>query len=212
MSPHPLIDSQVLAFTGIAALLTLTPGSDTMLVVRSALVRGRRAGLLTVLGICCGLFVHATLSALGVSVVLVKSARAFEMVKLAGAGYLIYLGLQSIRSVTRGVPGGERQAGPVGARRAFVEGLLNNVLNPKVAVFYLAFLPQFIAPGDPALAKSILLAAIHFIQGIVWLSCVTLFVGRLRRALTRPRVQRTLESVTGLVLVGFGVRLALDRR
>ncbi len=212
MPPHPLFDSQVLAFTGIAALLTLTPGADTMLVVRSALVRGRRAGLLTVLGICCGLFVHATLSALGLSVVLVKSARAFEIVKLAGAGYLIYLGLHSIWSAARGAPPGERQVGPVGARRAFVEGLLNNVLNPKVAVFYLAFLPQFIGPGDPVLAKSILLAAIHFVQGIVWLSFVTLFVARLRRALTQPRVQRSLESVTGLVLLGFGVRLAMDRR
>ncbi len=212
MPPHPLIDSQVLAFTGIAALLTLTPGADTMLVVRSALARGRRAGLLTALGICCGLFVHATLSALGLSVVLVKSARVFEIVKLAGAGYLVYLGLQSIWSAALGAPRDERQAGPVGARRAFVEGLLNNVLNPKVAVFYLAFLPQFIGPGDPVLAKSILLSAIHFIQGIVWLSFVTLFVARLRRALTQPRVRRTLECVTGLVLLGFGVRLAMDRR
>jgi RhtB (resistance to homoserine/threonine) family protein len=207
-----MIDSQVLAFTGVAALLTLTPGSDTMLVVRSALVRGRRAGLLTVLGICCGLFIHATLSAVGLSVVLVQSARAFEILKLAGAGYLLCLGLQSIWSAARGALPAERTVGPVGARRAFAEGLLNNVLNPKVAVFYLAFLPQFVGPGDPVLAKSILLASIHFAQGIVWLSLVTLFVARLRGTLTRPRVQRALESLTGLVLVGFGVRLAMERR
>jgi threonine/homoserine/homoserine lactone efflux protein len=207
-----MIDSQVLAFTGIAALLTLTPGSDTMLVVRSALVRGRRAGLFTVLGICCGLFIHATFSALGLSVILLRSARAFETLKLAGAGYLVYLGLQSIWGAARGVPRSERQVAALGGRRAFAEGLLNNVLNPKVAIFYLAFLPQFVRVGDPVLAKSILLASIHFAEGIVWLSLVTVFVARLRSALTRPGVQRTLESLTGLVLVGFGVRLAAARR
>lgn len=208
-----VFDSQVLAFAGIAALLTLTPGADTMLVLRSALLRGRRAGLLTMLGICCGLFVHASLSALGLSVILVRSARAFEIVKLVGACYLVLLGVQSLWSAARGPRAESRDAAPaLSARRAFAEGLLNNVLNPKVAVFYLAFLPQFVGPHDPVMAKSLLLAGIHFAQGIVWLSFLTFFVGRLRPALTRPPVQRGLESVSGLVLVGFGVRLAAERR
>ncbi len=207
-----MLDARVLAFAGIAAIVTLTPGADTMLVVRSAIVRGRRAGLLTVLGIGSGLFIHATLSALGLSVVLVRSARAFEIVKLAGALYLVFLGLQAIRSAARGLPVEERAAGPAGAHRAFVEGLLTNVLNPKVAIFYLAFLPQFIGPHDPVLAKSILLASIHFVEGLAWLSLVTLFVGRLRPVLAQPRVQRALESVTGLVFIAFGVKLALSRR
>jgi RhtB (resistance to homoserine/threonine) family protein len=183
-----------------------------MLVLRSALVRGRRAGLLTVLGICAGLFIHATLSALGLSVVLVRSARAFEIVKLAGAAYLVFLGLQSVRSAARAGSAAERPSEVVGARRAFVEGLLNNVLNPKVAIFYLAFLPQFIGPSDPVLAKSILLAAIHFTEGVIWLSLLTVFVARLRGVLASPRVHRALESVTGLVLIGFGVKLATARR
>jgi RhtB (resistance to homoserine/threonine) family protein len=207
-----MLDAQVVAFTGIAAVVTLTPGADTMLVVRSALVRGRRAGLLTVLGIGTGLFIHATLSAVGLSVVLVRSARAFEVVKLVGALYLVFLGVQALRAAARGAPVAERAAGPAGARRAYAEGLLTNVLNPKVAVFYLAFLPQFIGPGDPVLAKSILLAAIHFVEGLVWLSLVTLFVARLRPVLSRPSMQRALESVTGLVFIGFGVKLALSRR
>ncbi len=208
-----IFDSQVLAFTGIAALLTLTPGADTMLVLRSALLRGRRAGLLTVAGICCGLFVHATLSALGLSVVLVRSARAFELVKLAGAGYLVFLGIQSIGSAARRrTPEQAPARASVSRRRAFGEGLLNNVLNPKVAVVYLAFLPQFIGPRDPLLAKSLLLAGIHCAQGIVWLSFLTMFVGRVRLALARPAVQRGLESLSGIVLVGFGVRLAAERR
>jgi len=207
-----MLDARVLAFTGIAAIVTLTPGADTMLVVRSALVRGRRAGLLTVLGIGSGLFIHATLSALGLSVVLVRSARAFELVKLVGALYLVFLGVQAIRSAARGAPIAERPAGPTGSRRAYVEGLLTNVLNPKVAIFYLALLPQFIGPTDPVFAKSILLAGIHFAEGLVWLSLVTLFVARLRPVLAQPRVQRALESVSGLVFIAFGVKLAVSRR
>ena len=207
-----MFDARVLAFTGIAAIVTLTPGADTMLVVRSAILRGRRAGLLTVLGICSGLFIHATLSALGLSVVLVRSARAFEIVKLAGALYLTFLGLQALRSAARGVSNEVRPTDPARTRRAYVEGLLTNVLNPKVAIFYLAFLPQFIGPGDPVLAKSILLASIHFLEGLVWLSLVTIFVARLRSVLAQPRVQRVLESVTGLVFIAFGVKLAVSRR
>jgi threonine/homoserine/homoserine lactone efflux protein len=93
-----------------------------------------------------------------------------------------------------------------------MEGLLNNVLNPKVAVFYLAFLPQFIDPGDRVLAKSLLLATIHFGQGVLWLSFVTVSMERLRRWLTHRPVQRALETVTGVILVAFGVRLAFETR
>ena len=207
-----MLDSRVLAFTGIVAIVTLTPGADTMLVVRSAIVRGRRAGLLTVLGVCSGLFVHATLSALGLSVVLVRSARTFESVKLAGAVYLAFLGVQALRSAVRGVPVDERPTHPGRVHRAFAEGLLTNVLNPKVAIFYLAFLPQFVGPRDPVLAKSILLASIHFVEGMVWLSFVTVFVSRLRTVLAQPRVQRALEGVSGLVFIAFGVKLAMSER
>lgn len=213
-----MFDAHALAFTGIALLLTITPGADTMLVVRNVLARGPRAGLLTTLGVCCGLFVHATLSALGLSLILVRSAAAFEAVKLLGSAYLIFLGLQSIwRALHHRSQLGDATAGPVQsmarpARRAFLEGLLTNVLNPKVAIFYLAFLPQFIGPGDPVLLKSVLLAGIHFVLGILWLSLVTLSMQRLRGVLTRPSIQRRLEAVTGAVLVAFGVRLALERR
>ena len=207
-----MLDARVLAFAGIAALVTVTPGSDTMLVIRSALVRGRGAGLATVLGVCAGVFVHATASALGLSAVLVRAARAFDVVKAAGAIYLVFLGVQSIRSALRGAPEAARPTAQLDARRAFVEGLLNNVLNPKVAIFYLAFLPQFMAAGDPVLARSILLAGIHFTEAAVWLTLVAFFVARLRGALARPRVRGALEGATGLVLIGFGVKLATARR
>jgi threonine/homoserine/homoserine lactone efflux protein len=214
-----MIDSQILAFTGIAAVLTVTPGSDTMLVMRSVLARGQRAGLWTTLGICCGLFIHAALSALGLSWILLNSSVAYEIVKSLGACYLIFLGCQSLWQAFR------RRAGETGALtensatmrqvaggRALIEGMLNNVLNPKVAVFYLAFLPQFIGAGDPVLAKSLLLAAIHCVMGIIWLSLVTFLLGRMRALLARPRVKQALEAATGFVLIGFGLRLAVERR
>jgi RhtB (resistance to homoserine/threonine) family protein len=214
-----MIDSQILAFSGIAAILTITPGSDTILVMRSVLTRGRRAGLLTTFGICCGVFIHAVLSALGLSWILVRSSVAFEILKILGSCYLIFLGCQSLWQAFRDIHHEQtNQTGDAGpaqrpaARKAFIEGMLNNVLNPKVAVFYLAFLPQFISPGDPVLAKSVLLAGIHFTMGIIWLSLVTFLLGRMRVFLSRPRVKRGLEAATGFVLIGFGLSLAAEKR
>jgi len=214
-----MIDPQVLAFTGIAAILTLTPGADTMLVMRNVLARGQRAGILTSLGICSGLFFHATLSALGLSLILVRSAAVFDMVKLTGACYLIFLGSQSLwRALHRGaskIPDTHESVAIEQKKeswRSIVEGLLTNVLNPKVAIFYLAFLPQFISPGDPVFAKSVMLAGIHFTLGITWLSLVTVFLGKMRELLTRPRIRGVIEATTGAVLIAFGVRLAMERR
>jgi RhtB (resistance to homoserine/threonine) family protein len=209
-----MIDPQILVFAGVAALLIVTPGADTMLVTRNVLARGSRAGLLTTAGIAAGCFVHAILSALGVSLVLARSAIAFEAVKLAGAGYLIVLGLQSLARSRRPA---EVEAPPARAAarrgsRSFVEGLLTNLLNPKVAIFYLAFLPQFVRATDAVLVKSVLLAAIHVGMGVVWLSLVSVFLGRLRGFVERRRVRRALEGVTAVVLVALGVRLALERR
>lgn len=200
----------MLAFALAAALLTLSPGPDTMLVLRNTLRGGRGDGLRTTLGISSGLIVHASLSALGLSLILVQSAAAFEVVKLAGAGYLVWLGAQSLRAAWRG------QAATVGApstgpQRPFREGLLTNVLNPKVAVFYLAFLPQFIAPGDAVFLKSLLLAAIHMAMGLVWLSAVAAAVQGAQRFVTSRAARRWIDGVCGAVLVGFGVRLALSR-
>jgi threonine/homoserine/homoserine lactone efflux protein len=213
-----MFDPQVLAFIGVAALLTITPGADTMLVLRSVLAHGRRAGILTTLGIVSGLLVHATLSALGLSLILVRSAQLFHIVKLAGAAYLVFLGAQSIWALIRhsdeALPT-EALPEPTGPRpevwRSFVEGLLNNLLNPKVAIFYLAFLPQFVSPGDPVLGKSILLAFIHQLMGVAWLSLVAVSVERMRGLLIRPLNRRRLEAAAGVILIGLGLRLALER-
>ena len=216
------MDSQVLAFAGIAAILTITPGNDMALVMRNTLARGRRAALATSVGICSGLLVHATLSALGLSAVLSQSAAAYEVVKLAGAAYLVWIGIQSWRTAghaasttgARDEPGQPQRSGvPAGGvLRSALEGLLSNVLNPKVALFYLTFLPQFVGPGDPVLRKSLLLATLHIVMGLVWLSFYVYLLGRLSQLLARANVRRRLERVTGALLIGLGLRLAWERR
>lgn len=199
-------------FIVAAALLTLSPGPDTMLVLRNTLRGGPGDGFRTTLGISTGLIVHATLSALGLSVILFRSRAALEPVAVLGAGYLVLLGLRSLfAALRRGHPMSIATGAETGTR-PFREGMLTNVLNPKVAVFYLAFLPQFVGPGDPVLAKSLLLAGIHIALGLVWLSVVAAAVDRAQRFVTSGRVRRWLDGLCGAALVGLGVRLGLARR
>lgn len=210
-----MFDSQVLAFTLIAAVMTAVPGADTMLVVRNVLRGGRRDGFFTSVGICSGLYVHATLSALGISVILMRSATAFAVMKIAGACYLAWLGFNSLRSAARGGPAPESAVvarTAVTPARCFREGFLTNVLNPKVIAFYLALLPQFIGPADPVLLKSLLLAAIHFVEGIVWFVIVAWIVDRSRRFFMKPDMRRWLDGICGTILIGLGLRLAMQQR
>lgn len=211
-----LIDAQFLPFLLAITLLSITPGVDTLLVIRNTARGGMRDGVLTSLAICCGLFVHATVSALGISLILLQSAWAFGVLKLVGAAYLIWLGVQSLLSARRGTPlpvaGVASDRRPVALWLPLREGFLSNVLNPKTVVFYMAFLPQFIAPGDPALLKSLWLAGVHFVIANVWQIGIALTVGHAGRWLAKRWVSRSLESVTGVVLVAFGVKLALQQR
>lgn len=219
-----MIDGRLIAFAGLALVLVLTPGANIMLVVRSALSGGPRAGVSAALGIALGHFVHASASALGLSLLLRTSDVAFTVMKVVGATYLAYLGVRSFVAAWQGrartfdaVEGEEAEvrsdATPTRrSRRFLVDGFLCNVLNPKVALFYLALLPQFIAPGEPVLARSLLLAAIHACISVSWQSVLSLALGRIRPWLARPSVYRTLEALTGSLLVGFGIRLALATR
>ena len=205
------LDGSILAFTGIAALLTILPGADMALVAKVTLLDGKRAAFFTSLGICAGLPVHATASALGLSLILATSSEAFTVVKFVGAGYLAYLGIRTIRDSFSAasdpvVAAGRTRSG----RAAFAQGWLSNVLNPKVALFYLTFLPQFISPGDNVLAKSLLLAGIHAVLGLLWLPLYAYAIHRIG-ALVRG-ARRWLERVSGAALIGLGVRLALERR
>jgi len=204
------IDPPFLAGLAVLALLTVSPGADMALVAKITFERGRRAALVATLGICSGLLVHATASALGLSLILATSAEAFTIVKLVGAAYLAYLGVQAFRSSlgdhTVDVQSRRRGANP------FVQGVFSNVLNPKVAVFYLTFLPQFMSPGDNVLARSLAFAFAHGVMGIVWLSAYAYALSRISVVLGGAGVRRWLERVTGGVLIALGARLALERR
>ncbi|MCK0746383.1 LysE family translocator [Chromohalobacter nigrandesensis] len=208
-------DAQFWPFLVAITLLTLTPGVDTLLVIRNTSRGGVRDGILTSVAICSGLFVHATVSALGISLILLQSAWAFNALKLLGAGYLIWLGLRSLASAR----GGGLPVADMGVSKERVsawvslrEGFLSNVLNPKTVVFYMAFLPQFIAPGDPALVKSLWLAGIHFVIANIWQIGIVFMVGSAARWLAKRWVSRMMEGATGTVLVLFGIKLALAQR
>ena len=179
------------------------------LVAKVTLQDGRRSAFFTSLGITAGLPVHATASALGLSVILSTSAEAFTVVKIAGAVYLGYLGIQTLRHAGAAIRPGHAARSRT-ARAAFLQGFLNNVLNPKVALFYVTFLPQFINPGDNVLLRSLLLAGIHVALGVVWLATYAFAIDRLGRILEGARTW--LERVTGAALIGLGVRLAFERR
>jgi threonine/homoserine/homoserine lactone efflux protein len=196
------------AFAAFAALLTITPGLDTALVIRMSLGSGSRAGRMTALGVCAGCLGWGFASAVGVSAVLTASATAYDVLRVAGAAYLVWLGVKAL--VVRPDDDPDDNRPPTTA--AFRAGLFTNLLNPKVGAFYVSALPQFIPDGAPVLATSTLLAAVHALEGIVWLFLVAALVGRLGTHLRRPVVKRRLQQLTGLALVGLGVRLALDRR
>ena len=199
--------SQLLAFLGAAVLIALTPGADTALVVRNALAVGASAARRTALGSSAGLLVWGVASACGVAAVLNASAEVFTVVKLAGAAYLMWLGLQAIRHAGAHEPGGVQRSGS-----PFRQGLLCNLLNPKAGIFFTALLPQFVSPQDPALVVSLLMTAIAAAASLAWLSVYATLVPRAGDVLRRPPVRRALDRVTGTVLIGLGVRLALTRR
>ena len=205
---------QWLPFLLAITVLTMSPGVDTLLVLRSSAVAGWRVGFVCSLGICLGLFAHATISALGLSVILLGSATLFTAFKVAGALYLVYLGVQALRSawqpqgLTLNVPEGRQ----MNAKLAFRQGILSNILNPKTIVFYMAFLPQFINPEYSAVAQSLFMAALHFIIAMVWQTFLAVMVHRARVWLARPKVAQVLDSLTGVLLVGFGIKLALTQR
>ncbi len=205
------IDAQIIAFTAVAAALAVTPGADTMLVIKNSLRNGQQAGWATTLGILGGTLFHALISALGISVIIAQSESLFQLIKIVGAIYLVWLGLQTFRS-------GRHQSEisndyqQLALRNSFNEGLITNLLNPKVAIFYIAFLPQFISPGDPVLAKSILLACIHNILSLLWLGGLAIAIGSGRNFIQQQPVRQWLSRLSGSILIALGLRLALESR
>ncbi|TCM19431.1 threonine/homoserine/homoserine lactone efflux protein [Novosphingobium sp. PhB165] len=207
--------SLLLAFVVAATVLTITPGVDTAMVLRSATVEGRRAAVFAALGILLGCLIWGAAVALGLGALLRASELAYTVVKFVGAGYLLWLGAklvlrprQTLDAGAGGMPTGKRGTG------AFLQGFLTNMLNPKVGVFYVTFLPQFVphsVSGSTGVAGyTFFLACLHVLLTVVWFAALIAAAAPLGRFLRRPGAVKTLDRLTGGVFVGFGVKLAVS--
>lgn len=206
------MDTTLLAFAGVSLLLAITPGPDMAVVTKNALAHGRRGVVLTTSGIGLALVVWVTATAVGLSALLRTSGEVLVALKIVGAGYLAYLGIRALLE-SRQPPGdllaGSPPAAP--AHAVFRQGFLSAISNPKLGVFFVTFLPQFVLPGQAVLPRLLELGVTFAAIGWTWMNAYGLFVTRLRDFITAPRVRRWMQRVTGVVLLGFGARLALER-
>jgi threonine/homoserine/homoserine lactone efflux protein len=211
------VDLGLLAFVGIAALVIVTPGPDTALTIRNTLSGGCAGGLGTALGVATGQAVWTVAASAGVAALLVASTSVFGVLRLAGAAYLVWLGAQALWAAAR--PGGE--TGPVGdlgrprplaPLTAFRQGVLSNLGNPKMAVFFTSLLPQFAPTGRRPLVALLALGFLFCVMTLVWLAAYAAVIARAGHVLRRAGMRRAIEAVTGLTLALLGARLAFDRR
>jgi RhtB (resistance to homoserine/threonine) family protein len=205
----------LLVFIGVAAIVIVVPGPDTAVVTKNVLMHGRRAALGTSLGVSAGLSVWTLAAAVGVASLVRASAVAFTVLKLVGALYLIWLGLQALRAAGHASSVG-RPSGPsrpaMGALGGFRQGLLSDLANPKIGIFFTSLLPQFVDPGHPVLLPFLALGAVFVLMTLLWLSAYCVVAARAAGTLQRPRVKAALDRVTGVVLIALGLRLAIEHR
>jgi threonine/homoserine/homoserine lactone efflux protein len=206
------MDTQLLAFAGVSLLLAVTPGPDMAVVTRNALAHGRRGVVLTTSGIALALVVWVTATAVGVSALLRSSGEVLFLLKIVGACYLAYLGVRTLLE-SRAQPADLLAVTPPAApaHAVFRQGFLSAISNPKLGVFFVTFLPQFVLPGQAVLPRLLELGVTFAVIGWLWMNVYGLFVTRLRQVITAPRVRQWMQRVTGVVLLGFGARLALER-
>ena len=213
----PVQLEQLIPFLVGSIVINVVPGADMALVMRQVFLGGTRLAQSTIWGNMSGIVVHAIALALGLSALLAASAEAYTAVKLAGAAYLVFLGAQTLLSAWRGrYAAGDTGAGPRKGvptpRMAYVQGLVSTVLNPKPALFFLFFIPQFVDASRPIGGQVAFFAAVHIGLGIIWLTFYAHLIARAHRALTRPNVRRWLEGATGSVLILLGLRVAVEPR
>jgi threonine/homoserine/homoserine lactone efflux protein len=205
------VDDRLLAFLGVSLAVVVIPGPDMALIARNVLRHGRAAGFATSAGTCTGILGWAIAAALGVSTILATSAIAFGALKLAGAAYLIYLGIATLLTRDASVQAGADERSALQWHRAWLQGLLSAMLNPKLGVFFLTLLPQFIAPGDPPVERALQLAVLFDFIGLIWLMTYSAMLGAVGAAVSRPGPRRLMRWLTGTVLVGLGARVAVER-
>lgn len=204
---------ELVTFLGVSALVICTPGQDTALTVRNTLSGGRASGMATAAGVALGQVVWTVAASVGIAALLAASEPAFLALRLAGAAYLVFLGAQTLlaalrRREPRDVTGGR----PLPARAALRQGLLSNLGNPKMAAFFTSLLPQFAPAGDGSFAVLLGLGVLFSLMTFMWLTAYAFAVAKASGFLLRSRVRRTLDAITGTVLVAFGIGLATSER
>ena len=202
-------------FLAAGLLLNITPGPDMALIIARSTQQGSRAGMAAALGVGAGAFIHIAAAAIGISAIIVASAFAFSMLKWVGALYLIYIGIQILRTSIRTTTRQEQRQPlpPVSLRWIFIQGVLTNALNPKVAVFFLAFLPQFVDAEAPSVvAAFVTLGLIFNAMGTTWNIAVAWFAGTVGASTSYARTKAWLERVIGVLFIGVGIKLALAER
>lgn len=203
------------SFFVVALLLTISPGPDTALVLRASLRRSRGHGLASAAGVNTGVALWAAASAVGATALLTASPTAYDALRLVGGAYLGWLGVQALRAAWLNASPADPAAlerSPATLRAAFRTGLATNLLNPKVGIFYITVLPQFVPGGVPVLAARLLLAGIHISLGMSWLSVVSWSADRARDLLRKDSARRWIEAVTGVALISFATRTVLSHR
>jgi threonine/homoserine/homoserine lactone efflux protein len=202
----------LLTFLPVAALLSVTPGAATALVVRNAARGGRRHAFFTTTGNSLGVLAWGCFAAVGIATVVATSAAVFDAVKLAGAVVLVVIGLRSIRRQPEAEPAAAGGPGGGSGRAALRTGLITSLANPKLAVFFVALFPQFIPPGAAVLPSALAMVGVIVTVDLVWYSLLAFLVARARRAFLAGGWGRRIERMTGAVLIGLGIRLAFERR
>jgi len=206
--------SEIITFTFVASLLVMSPGPNGVLIAKTVPTSGRAAGFANVAGFVTAFYLHGALSVLGISIILVQSATAFAIVKYLGAAYLCWIGIMALMAAFKRIETNVKVR-PANHQRtllkAYVEGLITNALNPKVSMFYLAAFPQFITIGETSAAASLLLVFIHSMINAIWFGLMVMLFTTLTSAAQSGSFQRWLKGVTGVVFIGFGLKLASYR-
>lgn len=219
------VTTQLIEFALASLVIIIVPGPDLVLLLRNAATGGRRGAAATAAGIMTGNGILAAAAVAGLTALLTRSELLYSVIRIAGALYLAYLGVRSLVEFTRhrrhpaggagethlapAAPGGDGAGGLTGPRQQFRQGLLSNLLNPKVAAFYLSLFPQFVLPGLSTLSQHVVLAGLFWALALLWYLLVVAVLGRVQRLLLRRQVRRGISGVAGLVLVGLGATLAL---
>lgn len=200
----------LLTFAITATLLIVTPGPNNLLIAKTVPTSGKAAGFANIAGFVTAFFVHATLVVFGLSVILLTSATAFFVVKMLGALYLCWVGIKALIEAWRGV--GRVSVAPArrrrGLRRAYLDGLLTNLFNPKVSMFYIAVLPQLLPPEAMTAANVYTLVLLHSVLNFSWFTLMILVFSRIGAAAVSPHVTRWVKGATGVIFLGFGAKLA----